>query len=89
MKKTIIILLAITLFSGSAYAKEVLQLTIENKKVKFNHKGHIKYNHGNCNVCHPKVPQSLEPEKVNWMFCRSCHDQSLETSGLKLQPIKK
>jgi hypothetical protein len=89
MKKLILVLLAIALSAGTACAKDRLKMKIEGKDVDFNHKGHIKYNHGKCDTCHAKVPQSEEPGKVTWMFCRECHDQSLIKGGLKLQPIKK
>lgn len=89
MKKLIFALLMVTLTAGTACAKDRLMLKIEGKEVKFNHKGHVKYTHGKCDSCHPAVPQSEEPGKVTWMFCRGCHDQSLMKGGLKQQPIKK
>lgn len=89
MSKVIITLIAIILSSSAAFAKDRINIKVEGKDVDFNHSGHAKYNKGNCNVCHPAVPQSLEPNKVTWMFCRDCHDQSLRQGGLKPQPIKK
>lgn len=89
MKKLILALVAVALTAGVACAKDRLNLKVEGKDVDFNHKGHVRYNHGKCDACHPKVPQALETDKVNWMFCRGCHDQSLRPGGLQLQPIRK
>lgn len=89
MNRIILAFLLVALSSGVACAKDKLLLKIEGKDVKFNHKGHVKYNHGKCEACHPAVPQAEEPGKVTWMFCRGCHDQSLDKGGLKPQPIKK
>lgn len=89
MHKLIITVAVIALSATAAFAKDRINIKVENKDVDFNHSGHVKYNKGNCNACHPAVPQSLEPTKVTWMFCRDCHDQSLRQGGLRLQPIKK
>ncbi len=89
MKKLILVCAVIALSAGVACAKDRIKMKVEGKDVDFNHKGHVRYNHGKCDACHPAVPQSEEPGKVNWMFCRGCHDQSLIQGGLKLQPIKK
>ncbi|MDD2272456.1 MAG: cytochrome c3 family protein [Desulfuromonadaceae bacterium] len=89
MNKIIVAIFTVIAFSGVASAKDLIILKINNKDVKFNHKGHVKYNRNNCAACHPAVPQAEESGKVDYMFCRGCHDQSLVKAGIKLQPIRK
>lgn len=89
MNKIIVAIFTVIAFSSIASAKDQLVLKIGNKDVKFNHKNHVKYHKNNCAACHPAVPQAEEAGKVDWMFCRGCHDQSLIKGGLKSQPIRK
>lgn len=70
-------------FAGVASVKERILVKIENKEVNFNHKGHIRYTHENCDACHLAIPQTGGSGKVDWMFCRGCHDQALNKGGLK------
>ncbi|MBV5326417.1 MAG: cytochrome c3 family protein [Chlorobium sp.] len=93
MKNIIVAIIAGVAFAGVAFAgaaseKERIVIKIENKEVDFNHKGHIRYTKENCDACHLSVPQEEGSGKVNWMFCRGCHDQSLKPGGIKPQPLK-
>ena len=81
--------LIFALAAGTAFAKDAFKLQIEGKQVEFKHAAHVKFKHEDCAACHPRVPQSEEAGKVDWMFCRSCHDQSLLPGGIKSKPVRK
>lgn len=72
MKKTIISMLALVAFAGSAFAADVIEF---KKGVKFNHKTHQEQVK-DCTKCHEKATGGkIEGFGKDWAHknCKGCH----------------
>ena len=74
MKKTIISMLALVAFAGSAFAADVIEM---KKGVKFNHKTHQEQVK-DCTKCHEKATGGkIEGFGKDWAHknCKGCHTE--------------
>jgi len=73
MKKTVIIMLALAAFAGTAFAADVMEL---KKGVKFNHKAHQE-SLKDCTKCHANGPGKIADFGKDWAHktCKGCHTE--------------
>ena len=73
MKKMIIAVLTVTVFAGSAFAADVMEL---KKGVTFHHKAHADALK-DCKKCHEKAPGKIEGFGKDWAHktCKGCHTE--------------
>lgn len=72
MKKTLVAMLAMVAFAGTAFAADVIAM---KKGVKFNHKAHIELLK-DCKKCHEKGTGKIEGFGKDWAHksgCKGCH----------------
>ncbi|RII29917.1 MAG: cytochrome C [Geobacter sp.] len=71
MKKTIVAMLALTVFAGTAFGADVIEM---KRGVKFNHKAHQELLK-DCSKCHEKGPGKIEGFGKDWAHknCKGCH----------------
>jgi hypothetical protein len=80
MKKTIVALIAVVAFAGTAFGADVIEM---KKGVKFNHKAHVEALK-DCTKCHADAKggkiegfgKSLAHELTNAKGCKGCHTDS-------------
>ena len=79
MKKTIIAMLALVAFTGTAFAGDVIVFSAPKMgKVTFPHKKHQEMLK-NCKKCHEKTPGKIEGGfSKDWAHktCKGCHTES-------------
>ena len=80
MKKMIVAVLAVTVFSGTAFAADVVEM---KKGVTFNHKAHAEALK-DCKKCHEKGPGKIADLGKEWAHktCKGCH------TDMKKGPVK-
>ncbi|MGD0584227.1 MAG: cytochrome c7 [Oryzomonas sp.] len=76
MKKTVIAMLAIAAFTGTAFAADVMEFPASMGKVTFPHKKHqdmLK----DCKKCHAGAPGKIEGFGKDWAHktCKGCHSE--------------
>ncbi|MDU0460912.1 MAG: cytochrome c7 [Geobacteraceae bacterium] len=71
MKKTVIAMLALVAFAGTAFAADVIEL---KRGVKFPHKKHQEMLK-DCKKCHEKGPGKIAGFGKDWAHktCKGCH----------------
>ena len=73
MKKTLVAMLAVVAFAGTAFAADVIEM---KKGVKFNHKAHQELLK-DCKKCHEKGPGKIAELNKDWAHktCKGCHTE--------------
>lgn len=76
MRKTVIAMLAVVAFVGTAFAADVMEFPASMGKVTFPHKMHqgmLK----SCKKCHEKGPGKIEGFGKDWAHktCKGCHTE--------------
>ena len=76
MKKTVIAMLAIATFAGTAFAADVMEFPASMGKVTFPHKMHQEMLK-DCKKCHEGAPGKFEGFGKEWAHknCRGCHGE--------------
>lgn len=73
MKKTIIAIMAVTVFAGSAFASDVIEM---KKGISFNHKAHAEALK-DCTKCHDKAEggkiAGFGKDLAHKQACKTCH----------------
>ncbi len=71
MKKTLVAMIAMVAFAGTAFAADVIDM---KKGVKFNHKAHMELLK-DCKKCHEKGAGKIEGFGKDWAHktCKGCH----------------
>jgi cytochrome c553 len=83
MKRSIIVLIALATFAGTAFAADSIELPATNGKVTFTHKKHQELLK-DCKKCHEKGPGKIEGFGKDWAHktCKGCHTE------MKKGPVK-
>jgi len=75
MKKRIFVLLAVTVFAGSAFASDMIEM---KKGVTFNHKAHSEALK-DCKKCHEKAEggkiEGFGKDLAHKKACKECHSE--------------
>lgn len=78
MKKTVVVMLALVAFVGTAFAGDVIEFAAPKMgKVTFTHKKHQELLKG-CTKCHAKTPGKIEGGfSKDWAHktCKGCHSE--------------
>lgn len=76
MKKSIITMIALAAFAGTACAADVIELPASMGKVSFQHKKHQEMLK-DCSKCHSKGPGKIEELGKDWAHktCKGCHSE--------------
>jgi hypothetical protein len=76
MSKTIVTLIALFAFAGTAYAADVIDLPASMGKVSFPHKKHQEILK-DCKKCHDKGPGKIAELGKDWAHktCKGCHTE--------------
>ncbi|MDR3579401.1 MAG: cytochrome c3 family protein [Oryzomonas sp.] len=74
MKKTVIAMLAIAAFAGTAFAADVMEFPASMGKVTFPHKMHQEMLK-DCKKCHEGAPGKIAGFGKEWAHktCKGCH----------------
>lgn len=83
MKKSIIVLIALATFAGTAFAADTIELPASSGKVTFTHKKHQELLK-DCKKCHEKAPGKIAALGKDWAHktCKGCHTE------MKKGPVK-
>jgi hypothetical protein len=75
MKKTIAFMIVATMFSGAAFAGDIIELPASMGKISFPHKRHQELLK-DCTKCHEKGPGKISELNKNWAHknCKGCHE---------------
>ena len=77
MKKTVVMMLAVVAFAGTAFAEEYIELPASRHNVMFPHRKHQKLIK-DCKKCHEENPGVVEDLGKEWAHktCRGCHESA-------------
>jgi predicted CXXCH cytochrome family protein len=83
MKRSIIVLIAMATFAGTAFAADTIELPASSGKVTFTHKKHQELLK-DCKKCHEKGPGKIAELGKEWAHktCKGCHTE------MKKGPVK-